>query len=191
MHQCIGSALVQIMACRLSAPNHYLNQCWVIVNWCRMNKLQWNINLMNKLQWNINQNTKLFSHEIASENIICEMTAIFSSGWDELTHWGWVTHICVSKLTSIGSENGLSSGRRQAIIWTNAGILLMWTLGTNFSEILREIHAFHSRKCIWKCRLRSGVHFVSAWMRQPRVISLIEGSSVSPYWQPDMSGPSW
>ena len=33
-----------------------------------------------------------------------------------LTHWGRVTHICVSKLTTIGSDNGLSPGRRQAII---------------------------------------------------------------------------
>ena len=52
-----------------------------------------------------------------------------------LTHWGRVTHICVSKLTIIGSDNGLSPGRRQAIIWTNAGILLIGPLGTNFSEI--------------------------------------------------------
>ena len=42
-----------------------------------------------------------------------------------LTHWGRVTHICISKLTIIGSDNGLSPGRRQAIIWTNAGILLI------------------------------------------------------------------
>ena len=48
-----------------------------------------------------------------------------------LTHWGRVTHICVSELTSIGSENGLSPGRRQAFIWTNAGILLIGPLGTN------------------------------------------------------------
>ena len=52
-----------------------------------------------------------------------------------LTHWGRVTHICVGKLTIIGSDNGLSPARRQAIIWTSAGILLIWTLGTNFSEI--------------------------------------------------------
>ena len=31
-----------------------------------------------------------------------------------LTHWGWVTHICISNLTIIGSDNGLSLGRRQA-----------------------------------------------------------------------------
>ena len=53
-----------------------------------------------------------------------------------------MTHICVSKLIIIGSDNGLSPGRRQAIIWTNAGILLNRTLGTNFSKILGEIHAF-------------------------------------------------
>ena len=53
----------------------------------------------------------------------------------DLTHWGRVTHICVSKLTIIDSDNGLSPGRRQAIIWTNAGILLIRPSGTNFSKI--------------------------------------------------------
>ena len=42
-----------------------------------------------------------------------------------LTHWGRATHICISKLTIIGSDNGLSPEWRQAIIWTNAGILLI------------------------------------------------------------------
>ena len=41
-----------------------------------------------------------------------------------LTHWDWVMHICVSKLTIIGSDNGLSPGWRQAIIWTNAEFLV-------------------------------------------------------------------
>ena len=67
-----------------------------------------------------------------------------------LTHWSRVTHICVSKLTSIGSDNGLSPVRRQAIIWTNAGILLIRTLGTNFSEILCEIHTFSFKKMHFK-----------------------------------------
>ena len=47
-----------------------------------------------------------------------------------------------NKTTIIGSYNGLSPGQCQAIIWTNAGILLIWTLGTNFSEILSEINTF-------------------------------------------------
>ena len=73
-------------------------------------------------------------------------------------------HICVGKLTIIGSANGLSPGQRQAIIWTKAGILLIGPLETNLSEILIEIDNFHSRKCISNCRLRNGVHFVSALM---------------------------
>ena len=56
-----------------------------------------------------------------------------------LTHWGRVIHICVGKLTIIGSDNGLSPRRRQAIIWINAGILLIGPLGTKFSEIYIEI----------------------------------------------------
>ena len=63
-----------------------------------------------------------------------------------LTHWGRVTHICVSKLTIIGSDNGLSPDRRQAIIWTNDGLLLIEHLGTNFSEILIEILTFSFKK---------------------------------------------
>ena len=50
-------------------------------------------------------------------------------------------HICVSKLTTIGSGNSLSHGRRQAIVWTNAAILLIGPFGTKFNEILTEIHA--------------------------------------------------
>ena len=63
-----------------------------------------------------------------------------------LTHWGRATHICVGKLTTIGSDNGLSPGRRQAIIWTIDGILLIGYLGTNFSEILIAILSFSFKK---------------------------------------------
>ena len=57
-----------------------------------------------------------------------------------------MTHICVSKLTIIGSDNSLLPGRHQAIIWTNAGILLIRHLGTNFNEILIEILTFSFMK---------------------------------------------
>ena len=63
-----------------------------------------------------------------------------------LTHWGRVTHICVSELIIIGADNGLSPGRRQAIIWTNDGRLLIGPSGTKFSEILIEIHIFSFKK---------------------------------------------
>ena len=96
------------------------------------------------------------------------ITDIYSPDLDFFTHWGRVTHICVSKLTIIGWENGLSPDRHQAIISTNDGVffffffavkdrvltpflvidgvLLIRTLGTNFTEILIEIHTFSFNK---------------------------------------------
>ena len=109
------------MACCLTAPSHYLKQCWLVI-----------------------------------ESVLCNPHKSNLL----LTHWGRVTHKCVSILTSIGSDNGLSPGRRQAIIWTNAGILLIPSLETNFSEILSQIHIFSvkkmnlkmlSGKCLWFC----------------------------------------
>ena len=76
----------------------------------------------------------------------CAKSQIFLS----LNHWGWVTHICISKLTIIGSDNGLSPGRRQAIIWTNDWILLIQTFRTHFSEIVSKIHTFSFRKMHFK-----------------------------------------
>ena len=55
-------------------------------------------------------------------------------------------YICASRLTIIGSDNDLSPGWRQAIIWTNAGILLIGPLGTNFGENLIEIYTFSFRQ---------------------------------------------
>ena len=63
-----------------------------------------------------------------------------------LTHWCLVMHICVGKLTIIGSDHGLAQSRRQASIWTNAEILLTDPLGTNLSEISIEIHTFSIKK---------------------------------------------
>ena len=64
----------------------------------------------------------------------------------KLSHWGRATHICVGKLTTIRSDNGLSPGRRQAIIWTIAGIWLIGPLETNFSEILIRIQTFSFKR---------------------------------------------
>ena len=63
------------------------------------------------------------------------------------THWGRETHICVGKLIIIGSDNGLSSDRRQAIIWTNAPRLLsIVPLRTYFNENLIKIQQFSLKK---------------------------------------------
>ena len=70
------------------------------------------------------------------------ITAVYSWKKACLTHQGWVTHICVSEIIIVGSDNGLSPGRRQVIIWTNAGILLIEPMRINFNEILIEINTF-------------------------------------------------
>ena len=67
-----------------------------------------------------------------------------------LTHWGQVSHICVSKLTISGSDNGFSPGRRLAIIWTNAGIWLIGPLRTISSGILIVLYIFSCKKMHWK-----------------------------------------
>ena len=100
-----------------------------------------------------------------------------------LTHWGRMTHICISKLTIIGSDNGLSPGRCHTIIWTNAGILSIWPLGTNFSEILIEIHTFSFRK----------IHFKMSGKWQPFFLSLnvlTHCGLVMPYGDRDL-GQHW
>ena len=96
-----------------------------------------------------------------------------------LTHWGRVTEICVSKPTIIGSDNGLSPGRRQAIIWTNAKVLWIGPMGINFNDILIEIYSFSFTKMHLK--MSFGIdHFVSASMCDGQVLTHIR-----------VTGPKW
>ena len=64
-------------------------------------------------------------------------------------------YICISKLTIIGSDNGLSPVQHQAIIWTNTRILL---IRPNFNEILIEIHLFSFKKI--HSKMENGGHVV-------------------------------
>ena len=114
-------ALVEIMA--WSAPSHYLNQLWL--NY-----------------WHIYASFSLNELKLGSLKL-----------W-RLIYTPWSSHFwfklrpsdAICNLTIIGPDNGLSPGRRQAIIWTNAGILLIGPWGTNFSEILIRIQTFSFKK---------------------------------------------
>ena len=77
---------------------------------------------------------------------VLPLNQVTTKFWYLLTHSGGVMQICVSKLTIIRSDNGLSPGPCQAIIWNNAGILLIGTLGRNFCDILSEICTFSFKK---------------------------------------------
>ena len=59
MRRWTGSALIRMMASRLLAPIHYLNQCWLTINWT----------LGNKLQWNCNRNSNTFIED-TFENVV-------------------------------------------------------------------------------------------------------------------------
>ena len=87
---------------------------------------------------------KMYSN--TSQKYSIQVKAKSNDKTSHLTNWGRVTHICVGNLIIIGSDNGLSLGRRQAIIWTNAGILLIGPLGTKLSEILIAILTFSFKK---------------------------------------------
>ena len=144
----------------LMAPSHYLNQYWPLISEVQRSTYFWEqFNSQCPSYYSLNHTLKI---------IILKLLSHLPDA-NELTHWGRVTHICVSKLTSIGSDNGLSPGRRQAIIWTNARIFSIGPLGTNFSENLIEIHIFFIQEnafenVVWKmASILSLPQCVKAW----------------------------
>ena len=141
MRQWTGSVLVQIMARRLFteywARSHYLIQCWLCIDWTTRNKLQ----------WSSNQDTKIFIHQNACENALCEMGAIWSSGW-------WVNSFSPSATYMsqwIGSASAQIMacrlfGAKPLSYITSAGLLSIGPLETNISEILIQIQNFSFTK---------------------------------------------
>ena len=120
-------------------------------------------------------------------NLLLENLKFFKTDYIQLTHWGRLTHICVSKLTIIGSDNGLLPGRRQAIIWTNAGIFVNWTLRNklqwNFnrnSSIFIQENRFEN--VIWK---------MAAILSQPQCVKEKSFAQIFlPSWQCYLTLPS-
>ena len=134
-----------------SAPSHYLNQCLIIVNWT----------LRNKLQWNFNQNTKLFIHENTSENIVCEMAAILSSG-------GWVKKpVIVLQLKLILTMPQWTLGVSLTVLWATvlratalvirriiAMLLRLGPVYTEKKQWYRDSH--HKPETVWPSQVYNG-----------------------------------
>ena len=80
-HICIsesGQHWFRLWLVAYSVPSHYLNQCWIIVNWT----------LRDTIRWNFSQKSNFFIRENVLENVICEVAAILSrrvSEWLNLT----------------------------------------------------------------------------------------------------------
>ena len=91
--------------------------------------------------WNFGKFFKFVTFESKANGITGLCTMCFNQMCGViglLMNWGWVKHICVRKLTTIGSDNGLEP--------VNAGILLIGHLGANFNETLIEICRFSFKK---------------------------------------------
>ena len=146
----------------LSAPSHYLKQC---------RKLS--IGLLEKNISEFLSTFLYIIQENEFEHVICGMAAILvlvtwvlvlklythmSLGkytlthYDALrsmlifvTHWGHLTHICIGDSTIIVSDNGLSPNRRQAIFWTEMGILM------KFQAKFKNLHSWDIfQKVLWQ-----------------------------------------
>ena len=122
-----------------------VNLCW-LTSWCVLG---------DNVSTTINSN--LHKYHLcgtrAHFDCFCRLLSWISNCYHDytsLTHWGRVTHRCISKLNTIDSDNGLSPGRRQAIIWTNAGTLLIGPLGKNpLENVVVKLTAILSRpQCV-------------------------------------------
>ena len=144
-----------------------LDQCWLLIG-----KVLWH-SLVAISQW-----LPSLLHAFSSVSVKIAHLKLLQHllGTSKLMHWGRVTHKCVSKLAIIASDNSLPPGRRQAIIWTNDGILLIRPLETNFSEISIEIRIFSFKKMHLKMsgNWRSfclGLNVLTLNMRGPSYLS--------------------
>ena len=121
----------------------------------------------------------LFGHLITQDKHVILETNLYQTCLlpiaYSLTHRGRVSHICVNKLTIIGPDNGLSPGRRKAIIWTNAGILLIRPLGTNCNEIVIEFYTLSLTKMYLKMSSGKWRPFCLGFnvLRHPSIVALL------------------
>ena len=108
-----------------------------IVGWIDMvfrTRRKWH-NQQSIMSWHVNIHSSFIRDNYL---LYCEGSQACATVLNIETEWRiYVSVQC--KLTTIGSDNGLSPGRHQAIIWTKAGVSIIWPLRTNLREILIEI----------------------------------------------------
>ena len=103
------------------------------------------------------------------------MGMIFSSAnycflWILLIHWGRVTHTCISKLTIVGSDTGLSPSHYlnqcQDIVYRTLTNILQWNFNRN-SYIFIQENAYEN--AIWK---------MEALLSRPQCVNSLGPSNV-------------
>ena len=85
-----------------------------------------------------------------------------------LSHWGRMMHICVSKIIIIGSNNGLTLGRRQAMnqFWN----IVNWSFRHKLSKIVIEMHTFSFNKMHLKMSAKWSLFCLGLKIHQPMVM---------------------
>ena len=94
--------------------------------------------------WSFRVQTSLSIPAAKTRNVCSPTYTLF------FTHCERAMYICIFSLTIIGSDNGLAPWRCHDIIWSNAWILLIGSLETNFCEILIGIKSFSFKKMHFK-----------------------------------------
>ena len=139
-------------------------------------KNEYSINIARKkkakysTQSKMKQNKTWTPHLVGHDAIILLRSVLqYFIKFRSFTHWGRVTHICVSNLIITDSDTDLSPGRR----WTNAGILPNGPSGTNPSEIPIKIYTCSFKKIHSKTPSGNGDPPVSVPMSQAINASVI------------------
>ena len=121
----LGSLHSQIEQVRLKCKNIFIGRHFVTSS----NVHLYRVGHKPLLKVMITQFINVYKH-LSAKKILTHLSHIYAS-------WNWV---------SIGSGNGLSPVRRQAINWTNGCLLPIGHLETNFIEILIKIQNFSFMK---------------------------------------------
>ena len=104
-HICISKLIVMGSDNGLSAPSHYLNHCWNIVNW----------NLRNNLQWKIKRNSYILIEGNVFQNVVWKMVAILSQ--PQCVNWVYWGMPCVI-LPFINIQQAIKLSE-QAFLWVH------------------------------------------------------------------------
>ena len=88
-----GSTLVQVMACCLLAPSHFLNQCWLIIDGAQQQSISGilmgstqDINLWNKFENHTLKKKKILSHHPGANELTWSLTTHVLSLWSLISY---------------------------------------------------------------------------------------------------------
>ena len=138
------STLVQVIACCLMVPSHYLNQYWLLINWTLRNKILWNENpnaIIYILTWKCCQQmfhvnpmmwpTVSFDrHFLPTWSPACPWWHRRGTPWRTLRHRGH----------TLNQGDGVTTGGES----THSNLTAMNSLYPRHNEVVGGVYWFHS-----------------------------------------------